>query len=169
MTAEVIKVYQEHLPALRLIGKRYTDQDRDAAGSFGEKWGEWIANGWFDELVELSPLPEAEGASYGMMRMEGGQFEYWIGMLFPSETEVPEGYAHADIAEGDVGICWLHGSDDNGELYGIDPHNRCMDQLAEQGWQLKENPWFFEKYHPERFASPDDKGKVILDYGAYTR
>jgi len=32
--AEVIKVYQESLPELRLIGKRYTNRDRDLAGDF---------------------------------------------------------------------------------------------------------------------------------------
>ncbi len=45
MAAEIIKVYKEHLPSLRLIGKRYTEADR--VGSFGHKWGEWFENGLF--------------------------------------------------------------------------------------------------------------------------
>lgn len=28
MAAEIIKVYKEHLPTLRFIGKRYTNADR---------------------------------------------------------------------------------------------------------------------------------------------
>ena len=55
--AEIIKCYKEHLPVLRLIGKRYTDSDR-ISGSFGAKWGEWFQNGWFAEIEKLGPLPE---------------------------------------------------------------------------------------------------------------
>ncbi|HBT16022.1 MAG TPA: AraC family transcriptional regulator, partial [Firmicutes bacterium] len=33
---EIIKVYRESLPALRLIGKRYTDSDRGIDGGFGK-------------------------------------------------------------------------------------------------------------------------------------
>ena len=44
--AEIVKCYKEHLPALRLIGKRYTDSDRIGISSFGAKWGEWFQNGW---------------------------------------------------------------------------------------------------------------------------
>ena len=100
MTAEVTKVYKEHIPSTRLIGKRYSDEHRNAAGSFGDRWDEWSANGWFEEIGKLGALPESEGSSYGIMRMSGNQFEYWIGMLFPEHTEVPVGFDHADLAEG---------------------------------------------------------------------
>jgi hypothetical protein len=49
MAFEIIKTYKEHFPAIRLIGKRYTDADR-ANGSFGAQWAEWHVNGWFDPL-----------------------------------------------------------------------------------------------------------------------
>ena len=39
--AEIIKIYREEIPAMRFIGKKYDD--------FGN-WGEWFANGWFDEI-----------------------------------------------------------------------------------------------------------------------
>lgn len=169
MAAEVIKVYREHLPKLRLIGKMYSDKDRNAVGSFADKWDEWIQNGWFEEIGGLSVLPESYGAAYGMMRMNGNQLEYWIGMLFTENTEVPEGYSYADIAAGEVATCWIYGRDDNGELYGILPHNMCMAKIAEEGWQLQDNTWCFERYDQVRFSSPDEKGNVILDYGAYVK
>ena len=50
MAAQIIKVYKEHFAAARLIGKRYTDEDR-VEGLFAEKWGEWFRNGWFHEIV----------------------------------------------------------------------------------------------------------------------
>lgn len=40
--AEIIKVYKEHLPAVRFIGKRYTNTDGDKDGGFGYKWEEWF-------------------------------------------------------------------------------------------------------------------------------
>ena len=52
MAVEIVKTYKEHFPSLRLIGKRYSDEDRQN-GSFGHKWGEWFQNGWFDKLEKL--------------------------------------------------------------------------------------------------------------------
>ncbi|MFC7679839.1 AraC family transcriptional regulator [Paenibacillus sp. GCM10028914] len=169
MAAEVIKVYREYLPKLRLIGKLYTDKDRNAVGSFADKWDEWIKNGWFEELVKLGALPESYGATYGMMRFNEDTFEYWIGMLFPEQTEVPEGYSYADIEDGDVAVCWIYGRDDNGEIFGIEPHEMCMEKINQEGWQLQDKPWFFERYDNTRFTSPDEKGNVILDYGVYIK
>ncbi|MPY17171.1 AraC family transcriptional regulator [Paenibacillus glucanolyticus] len=169
MAAEVTRVYKEHVPSARLIGKRYGDEDRDAAGSFAGRWAEWFVNGWFEEIGKLGALPESEGSSYGLMRMNGDRFEYWIGMLFPTNTAAPDGYQYEDLAEGDVGVCWLYGNADNGELYGMDPHNVCMAKIAEQGWQQRANAWFFERYHHPRFTTPDEKGNVVLDYGVYVK
>ena len=50
--AEIVKCYKEHLPALRLIGKRYTDSDR--IGGSRCKMGEWFQNGWFAESKNWS-------------------------------------------------------------------------------------------------------------------
>ncbi|HHY23601.1 MAG TPA: GyrI-like domain-containing protein [Clostridiaceae bacterium] len=164
--AEIVKCYKEHLPALRLIGKRYTDSDR-IGGSFGAKWGEWFQNGWFAEVEKLGPLPENGDAYLGVMRCINGNFEYWIGMFFPTGTTVPEGYAYTDIPEGDIGTCYIYGHEDTGELYGLDAHNACMDEIAKAGWKLQQDPWFFERYNCPRFTTPDEHGKVILDYCVY--
>ena len=40
--AEIIKTFKENVPAMRFIGKKYPD--------FGGWWGDWFANGWFDEI-----------------------------------------------------------------------------------------------------------------------
>jgi hypothetical protein len=163
---EIIKVYKESLPSLRLIGKRYTHSDRNAYGSFSNKWGEWFENGYFKPLEELGSLPENEGAYVGCMRC-AGEFEYWIGMFFPKDTPVPEGYMYADIPAGDIGTCWIYGREDNGEIYGEEPHNKCMSKVMEEGWKLADNSWCFERYNCPRFTTPDESGKVILDYCVY--
>lgn len=114
---EIIKVYRESLPPLRLIGKRYTNNDRDQYGSFSDKWCEWHEKGYFRILEELGSLPENEGAYLGCMRCTE-EFEYWIGMFFTENTPVPDGFMHVDIPSGDIGVCWVYGCEDNGEIYG---------------------------------------------------
>lgn len=160
---EIIKVYRESLPSLRLIGKRYTDKDRDQYGGFGSKWEEWYEKGYFNVLQDMRSLPETEDAYIGCMRCTN-EFEYWIGMFFPEHTAVPDGFMHIDIPSGDIGTCWIYGREDNGELYGQEPHEMCISKIKEEGWQIAEDSWFFERYNCPRFTAPDEKGKVILDY-----
>jgi predicted transcriptional regulator YdeE len=166
--AEIIKIYRESLPYLRLIGKRYSDKDRGPEGSLGSKWGEWFQKGYFETLERVGSLPENEGAYVGCMRC-ADEFEYWIGMFFPQNTPVPEGYEYVDIPEGNIATCWIYGREDNGELYGEKPHNMCMSKIKEAGWQLADEPWFFERYNCPRFTRPDENGNVILDYCIYLK
>lgn len=165
---EIVKVYRESLPSLRLIGIRYTDKDRGADGSFSSKWGEWFEKGYFKPLEELGALPENGDAFLGCMRCKE-EFEYWIGMFFPEDTPVPDSYMYVDIPADDVGTCWLYGREDNGELYGEEPHNRCVSKIMEQGWQIAKEPWFFERYNCPRFTTPDEAGRVMLDYCIYLK
>ncbi|SFJ58879.1 hypothetical protein SAMN02799624_05131 [Paenibacillus sp. UNC496MF] len=177
MGAEIINVRKEHFPSLRFVGKRYTDKDRGADGGFGNKWNEWSQSGWFDVLEKLGPLEEVENGSLGFMGCsDNNAFEYWIGMFFPEQTAVPEGFASIDLPESDVGICWIKGRSDNGEIFGAEPHRMCMDKLAEHGLgQFRDNlkgndrKWwhFFERYNCPRFTNKQPDGTVILDYGMY--
>jgi len=114
---EVVKVVKEHVPALRFIGKRYTDADRDAQGGFAARWEEWFREGRFAALEALGMAPEHGNAYIGLMRFADG-FEYWIGVFVPSGTPVPDGYDWIDLPETTFGTCWLYGREDSGELYG---------------------------------------------------
>lgn len=163
MAAEIIKVYRETMPDLRLIGKCYGDAQRQN-GSFGHKWGEWHQNGWFDELEKLGPIKANDDGYLGVMHVENGMVAYWIGMFFAPGTAVPEGFDSIDISAFDVVTCWVYGSAQSGELYGMDVHNRCVAEAAKLGLVRKEDDWCFERYNCPRFVSPDDKGNVILDY-----
>lgn len=165
---EIIKIYKEKFPSLRLIGKRYTDKDRDSFGSFSNKWNEWFEKGYFKTLEELESLPENEGAYLGCMRCTD-EFEYWIGMFFPEQTPVPEDYMYVDIPSGYVGICWIYGREDNGEIYGQEPHDICMSKIKDEGWKVENNAWVFERYNCPHFTTPDENGKIILDYCIYLR
>ena len=164
MAVEIRKTYKESFPSLRLIGKKYSDADRQG-GSFGHKWGEWFQNSWFDEIEKLGPIAENDDSYLGVMRVVDGMVEYWIGMLFPVGTEVPAGFESVDIPAFDAAVCWLYGSEKNGELYGLEVHNMVVAEAAKHGFIRKDDDWCFERYNCPRFTAPDDKGNVILDYG----
>ena len=173
--AEVIEVYKESFPALRLIGKRYTDEDRGPEGGFADVWKRWFANNDFDVLEQLrravpgrgpdGSVTEDELSHVAYMRFVDGVFEYWVGMLFPEGTEVPEGYSYVDVLPADVGICFLRGRDETGELYGPEAFELCLAAIQKRGWHMAEGGWCFGQCHPSRFDTEDEDGNVILDFG----
>ena len=166
--AKIIKVYKEHLPMLRFIGKRYTDADR-VGGGFGHKWGEWFQNGWFAPLEKLGEVKDIENGYLGFMRCYP-DFEYWIGMFLPPDTAAPNGYDCINMDEGDIGVCWIKGKEEDGSIYGM--HEQCLERLRENGMgnyrkDHTDRSFFFERYNCPRFTGKDEQGDVILDYGIY--
>ena len=157
--AVILKTFLEECPAVKLVGKRYTDADRDQFGSYGEKWGQWHANGWFDQLECCGNA--LDGSYVGAMRMTEQGFEYWIGMLM-TEAQVPAGFEVVDIPAGKLAVCYLYGREDSVDLYGM--HDACMAEWKKNGWNP--NGWYMERYNCPRFTTPDEQGNVILDYCA---
>lgn len=155
MAAKIVNFGRESCPATRFIGKRY-------AGS--PNWGEWWENGWFDVLEKLPQLAINDNAYLGAVRIMDGAPEWWIGMFFPADTEVPEGFDFVDIEPMEYAVFYLYGREDNGELFGMEPHNMCLEDLKARGLVRKEDDWCFERCNCPRFTTPDEHGKVILDY-----
>lgn len=177
MAFEVVKIYKEHFPKLRFIGKRYTNDDR-TDGGFGEKWGEWFGNGFFDILEKNEPHKPYDEAYIGLMLMkaDNSDFAYWIGMFFPHDADVPTGFDFIDLPESDIGVGWVYGNEKNGEVYGVDPHAEVCKMLEAENMGNNRDDimgkdsgtyCFFERYNCPRFTNPDEKGNIILDYGNY--
>ena len=165
---KIVKVYKESMPDVQLIGRRYTNEDRDESGTFARYWRQCFEERWPDMLKKCEGTPGVSGDLVGAMRMTGdGGFEYWIGALLAPAAQAPEGFEAVAIPAGDIGVCWLYGNDKNGELYGMEASNLSMAAFAEQGWKYAEKGWFFERYNHPRFTTPDEKGNVILDICAY--
>ncbi len=166
---EIVKVYKESVPKIRLVGKRYTNADRDGNGTFGGHWREWFQKGWFDILRQCERIPNVSDDYLGAMRMTGTDngFEYWIGIFCAPGAEAPDGFESAEIAAGDLGVCWLYGNGESGELYGMEASDSSMAALKESGFAFSEKGWFLERYNCPRFTAPDEKGNVILDICAY--
>ena len=164
MAVKLLKTERLSCPASLFIGRRYTEEDR-LHGSFAHKWQEWFDAGHFTALEAQKSLSEHDDAYIGLMRIQNGEFEYWIGMFFPESAAVPPGYASIPIPAGDYGICWIHGSEQGGEIYGEQAHRLCLTGIEQRGWRYLKGGWCFERYNCPRFTSPDENGDVILDYG----
>lgn len=166
---EITKIYTQTIPATRFIGKKYGDDDR-VNGSFGPKWGEAFGTGLFGTIEAAAgkePFFEDSSAYIGLMRVKDGEpFEYWIGMFTPTETQVPDGFGYVDFPASVLGIGWIYGNDDTGELYGHEP--KVLEKLEQAGHhvlQMEGAYWFFERYQCPRFTTKDEKGNSILDIG----
>ncbi len=163
MAAQIVKRYVEAFPAMRLIGRCYGEADR-VGGGFGAKWGECFATGHFAPLEALPKLAVEGDAYVGAMRDNNGAFEYWIGVLAPQGTPVPDGYDSAELAAFEAVTCYLYGDEKSGELYGMAAHTLCVQSTAELGRIPDAAGWRIERYNCPRFTAPDAQGKVILDY-----
>lgn len=168
--AQIIKTYTQKLPAVRFIGKCFGDGDR-VNGGFAKHWGDAFGGNWFGTIEsaaggtdEIAALFEDAGAYIGLMRFcDGEPFQYWIGMFTPAGTPVPEGFNYVDFDESELGVAWLKGKEDNGELYGKE--DECMQAMVKAGITFSEKKvwWFMERYQCPRFTTPDENGEVILD------
>ena len=104
--AEIIKTFEESIPTLRFIGKKY--------GDFGH-WGEWWQNGWFEQVEnamggveKILSVWENGGGYVGVeRRAEGQAFAYYIGMFAPEHTPVPDGFVSVDFENLSLGTCWI--------------------------------------------------------------
>ena len=176
MSFEIVKVYKCHFPPLRLIGKRYTDADRGENGMFDVCWDAFNRSRWFDLLEKSGSSKDVEASKLGVMTINATDhsgFSYWIGMLFPAETEVPIGFDYLDLPESDIGMTHIYGSNQNGEIYGDKPHTAAYNKLRQAGMgELNKSAGgadtlvFFEQY-TEKMRNPDEHGKVVLNYGFY--
>jgi len=169
---ELIKEYKQSVPALRFIGKKYSEND--SVNGFGAKWNEWFDNGWFSVLENLvdgqvKDIYEDGDAYVGLIGGKGtieSPMEYWIGMFMPESTTVPEEFTYIDFPKSLFGICWIYGKEN--ELYGN--YGQCVEKLTAEGFEFNSDlPWCFERYVCPRFTTPDEQGKVILDVGFFVK
>ena len=176
MAFEVTKVYLERFPAMRLIGLRYTNDDRDGGGGFGTQWGEWMNGDLIGVLKNDVGIAPFDDSPLGLMTMrgDGSNFTYWIGLFFPAGTKVPNGYEYLDLPESNIGTGWIRGPME--ELFGGPPHEAVCKRLGEENLGRhrtdiaapgSDTYCFFERYHAERFDVPEENGYVTLDYGNY--
>lgn len=167
--AEIVKVFKESMPKVKFIGRRYLEKDRDQFGSFGSLWGEWFARGYFDKLKGAGKGIEKVSDDFiGLMRMTSEtEMEYWIGIFMAPEDEVPEGFESVMLDAGELAVAYVHGTSDDGDVYGEEPFNKALEAWAKEGFKIELMAWCFERYNSPRFTEPDENGKIILDLCVY--
>lgn len=159
---EIIRHEIETLPTCKLIGKRYTDADRDENHSFAGQWQQWFKDQACTPLRSLRVNPALDDI-VGFMRMHEGKFEYWIGHFCRPDAVAPAGYRELLLPEAKVAIVYLRGKQGDPAIFGM--HDECVADITRQGLKLATPPFFFERYVCSRFTTPDADGKIILDYG----
>lgn len=161
--AEIVNIYTEQYPALRFIGKSYRDRDRNSSGTFNDQWRKWFKEDLFAPLRALNPR---DMAAIGLMSINNvPEFEYWIGMFVPANSQVPRGYEYVDFKPSTVAVTWIKGQE-NKELYSM--HKACINALEARDLVMS-NGWFFERYDYDRFTTKDENGEVILDYCVFVK
>ncbi|MDO5399362.1 MAG: GyrI-like domain-containing protein [Eubacteriales bacterium] len=158
---KILETRLETYPNVKLIGKRYTDADRDENGSFAQKWGQWFQNNWFSQLK--GGIQGVSDDFVGLMRYTETGFEYWIGVLMDPRDPVPEGFSSVEVPGGDVAVSFVYGKE-GPDIYGMEAYEGSVAAWAEHGWVPDLNAWYMERYNCPRFTQPDDQGNVVLDY-----
>ncbi len=90
-------------------------------------------------------------------------FEYYIGMLCPIDTSVPEGFEVIEFFNLDLGTCWIYGKENE-----VHDTSSCKDKLLKSGYKIWKDldgaVWSFENCLCPRYTTPDESGNIILDY-----
>ena len=156
MAVKLLEIKKESWPAARLIGRKYTG---------APDWKEWWEKGWFEVLEQNQCLPMNGDAYIGAVHIVDGMPERWIGMFFPADCAVPEGFQSVDIEPLEYAVCYLSDKEGSGGFFTMETHDMCLEALRAEGFVRTEDHWCFERYNCPRYTTPDGEGNVILDYG----
>ncbi|MEA4863580.1 MAG: GyrI-like domain-containing protein [Victivallaceae bacterium] len=159
---EITRLSIESFPSRRLIGKRFTNDDRNEQGNFADQWHTWLDEKGCEPLLPLM-LPGEAGALLGFMRTDNGMFEYWIGRFCRVDAPVPHGYQMRELPPANVAVAYLCGPQNDRAIYAM--HDDVIKYLLSHGYSVADKPFFFERYVLPRFVEPDEKGNIVLDYG----
>jgi len=158
------KVTRQKLPALRFIGKKCVETTETA--DILKLLAKWQLNDWFDEIenqsnIDLKTFYEDGNAYINLMRKkDDGLYEYWMGMFLPKGTNVPQGYEAIDFPGSTLAVCSVYGKKD--EVIGREIE--CRNKLAEEGFAIKSDQWYFRRFNWRRFFAVDIYGKRFLEY-----
>ena len=65
----------------------------------------------------------------GAVHIVDGTPEYWIGMFFPANTDVPHGFEYVDIEPLNYAVFYLYGRENSSEFYTMDTHKPHIHSL----------------------------------------
>jgi len=158
------KIYKQELPALRFIGKKCIETSEKV--NVLNLLDNWQLNNWFGAIEKQSAIDyktffEGADAYINLVRKkEGGNFEHWMGMFLPTETEVPQGYEATDFPKMTICVCNVYGKRD--EI--VDYEKECRNKLIEEGFAPENAQWYFRRFNWREFFGEDVYGKRLMNY-----
>jgi len=165
----VIKTYKQEIPALRFIGKKFTETEFSFKAVLASL-DDCCFHKMFDAIKEKLDK-DSKTSYYGansyisLMKTNGEKIsEYRIGMLAPKKTAVPQGYEAIDLPGSTLNVCQVYGKRDNIVNYEAD----CRKKLLEEGIEIKNGGWFFQRFDWCDFFKEDKFGKRVLEYCYYS-
>lgn len=165
--AKLIRLEPVELPGLLAVG-RVLRAPMEALMA-GENpipafWEQCFGDGTFTAL-EASADGLWDPSYIGLMadfRGKEGMFSYLCGMLFREGADLPEGFEALPIPAGRATLGWVRGQD-AGDVCGA-AHALTVQGLQAAGQSCERMAWTMELYNCPRFTTPDEEGRVTLDY-----
>ena len=108
----------------------------------------------------MDVAPENGDACLGMTS-DNGCF-YWIGMLFPHDTLVPEDFECLEIPASRYAVFTVTGKE-AGELLGEDGSGLCFSEIEKQGWNHHEDGCDFDKYRCSRTNTTCENINILFE------
>ena len=155
MAERVTSVHTDALPALRFIGR----QCRCHPQEFTARWSEWFENGWFFQLEKIGIAPENGGAYLGLTIGD----TYWIGLLFPPGTPVPDGFEYADHPAATYAVFGMDGRA-SGELFGEEGIRLVQEEMGRRGMREGVDAWGIEKYRCLKRADSGKQTNLLYEF-----
>ncbi len=164
----IVQSYIQDLPAMKFVGIRYSDKDRQDGG-FVHLWKEWNDSGRFDQLhalatEDLRTVYRDADACIGLSKYcDDNTTQYWIGMFIDTWTKVPEGFDSLEFSPSKLGVCHISGNE--GDIYPTE--TMCEEHLMKEGYQIASDEtgasWYMMRYGGYEETHKEFTDKVSFD------
>lgn len=124
-----------NLPPVRIIGKEVINDSLSENGDnpVPSLWEKCFNEGLLKVLEPLSPEMDYYIGWMGEYNNETGAFAYIAGYFMPANTPVPDGFQYRDLSACTVGMGWINGSFENGEVFAHS-HDLTVGGINENGY-----------------------------------
>lgn len=138
-----------NLPPVRIIGKEVINGslNEDSENPVPALWEKYFNEGIFKVLEQFSPEMDYSIGWMGEYNGETGTFTYIAGYFMPANTPVPDGFQYRDLAACMVGMGWINGDFENGEVFEHS-HDLTVGGMKENGYE----PDYLQGWSAEVYA-----------------
>ena len=171
--SELINFEVKPFAAARVIGRQaICPLNEGEYNPVPTMWESMKQDGSLDFLKNLPDRATPEPDTVGWMgeyNPESNSFIYIAGVLTKPAASVPEGFVYRDLPECQMGIAWVQGTGENGDVYS-GAHNHCAKAVQDNGYEYDYSAGGFEMeyYSHARFVVPFENGEILLIMDYYS-